>query len=145
MQNIIYLQQSNPYLFPILLLLAVLGLLIFVIYTVRKNRLVKLLNSDLLNNEYRLKELEEKVESLSSELNINRENIMALTADKKGLETLIEEKNKSLDQGREELASMKSEYYELQSIQVKKEKLISELNTTLETERQANLEKLAIL
>ena len=145
MQNIIYLQQSNPYLFPILLLLAVLGLLFFVIYTVRKNRLVKLLNSDLLNNEYRLKELDEKVESLSSELNINRENIMALTADKKGLETLIDEKNKSLDQHREEFASMKNDYYELQSIQVKKEKLISELNTTLETERQANLEKLAIL
>ncbi|MGI9533896.1 MAG: DNA recombination protein RmuC [Thermodesulfobacteriota bacterium] len=90
MQNIIYLQQGNPYLFPILLLLAVLGLTFFALYTIRKNKLIKLLNSDLLNIEYRDKELEEKVDTLSSELNISRESVMELTADKRGLETLLE-------------------------------------------------------
>lgn len=145
MQNIIYLQQSNPYLFPILLLLAVLGLVFFAIYTIRKNKLIKLLNSDLLNIEYRDKELEEKVDSLSSELNIGRESITELTADKRGLETLIEEKNKLIDSSTQENSSIKAEIDELRSKLTEKEKEISEVTTTLDKERESTSEKLAVL
>ena len=145
MQNIIYLQQSNPYLFPILLVLALLGLLFFALYTIRKNKLIRLLNSDLLNIEYRDKELEEKVDSLSSELNIGRETLTELTADKRGLETLIEEKNKLLESSGQDFSKLKSELDELQAKFLNKEKEISELTTTLEKERELTNEKLSVL
>ena len=145
MQSIIYLQQSNPYLFPILLLLAIVGIAILAVYSIKKSGLVKRLNSDLLNNEHTLKELEEKVETLGSQLNINRESVLELTADKKGLETLINEKDKLLNSFESQLSEVKSEYYDLQSNNLSKEKVISELETTLEKDREMNLEKLQIL
>lgn len=145
MQSIIYLQQSNPYLFPILLLLAIVGVVILAIYSIRKSSLVKMLNSDLLNNEHTFKELEEKVETLGSQLNINRESVLELTADKKGLETLIHEKDKSLNSFETQISEIKSEHYELQSNNLNKEKFISELETTIEKDRETNLQKLAIL
>jgi len=145
LQSIIYLQQSNPYLFPILLLLAIVGVVILVIYSIRKSNLVKMLNSDLLNNEHTFKELEEKVETLGSQLNINRESVLELTADKKGLETLIHEKDKSLNSFESQISEFKSENYELQSNNLNKEKFISELETTIEKDRETNLQKLAIL
>ncbi len=145
MQSIIYLQQSNPYLFPILLLLAIVGVVILAIYSIRKSNLVKMLNSDLLNNEHIFKELEEKVETLGSQLNINRESVLELTADKKGLETLIHEKDKSLNSFESQISEFKSENYELQSNNLNKEKFISELETTIEKDRETNLQKLAIL
>ncbi len=145
MQSIIYLQQSNPYLFPILLLLAIVVVVILAIYSIRKSNLVKMLNSDLLNNEHIFKELEEKVETLGSQLNINRESVLELTADKKGLETLIHEKDKSLNSFETQISEFKSENYELQSNNLNKEKFISELETTIEKDRETNLQKLAIL
>ena len=145
MQSIIYLQQSNPYLFPILLLLAIVGIAILAVYSIKKSGLVKRLNSDLLNNEHTLKELEEKVETLGSQLNINRESVLELTADKKGLETLINEKDKLLNSFESQLSEVKSEYYDLQSSNLSKEKVISELETTLEKDREMNMEKLQIL
>ena len=145
MQSIIYLQQSNPSLFPILLLLAIVGIAILAVYSIRKSSLVKRLNSDLLNNEYTFKELEEKVETLSSELNINRESVLELTADKKGLETLIAEKDKLLSSIESQLRDIKSDHYDLQSSNLNKEKIISELETTIEKDREMNHEKLQIL
>ena len=145
MQSIIYLQQSNPYLFPILLLLAIVGIAILAVYSLRKSNLVKRLNSDLLNNEYTFKELEEKVETLGSELNINRESVLELTADKKGLETLINEKDKLLSSFESQLSEIKSDHYDLQSNNLNKEKIISELETTIEKDREMNHEKLQIL
>jgi len=145
LQSIIYLQQSNPYLFPILLLLAIVGVVILAIYSIRKSNLVKMLNSDLLNNEHIFKELEEKVETLGSQLNINRESVLELTADKKGLETLIHEKDKLLNSFESQISEFKSENYELQSNNLNKEKFISELETTIEKDRETNLQKLAIL
>lgn len=145
MQSIIYLQQSNPYLFPILLLLAIIGIAILAIYSIRKSNLVKVLNSDLLNNEHTYKELEEKVETLSSQLNINRESVLELTADKKGLETLIHEKDKSLDSFESQINEIKSEHYDLQTSNINKEKIISELQTTIEKDKEINLQKLEIL
>ncbi len=145
MQSIIYLQQSNPYLFPILLLLAIVGVVILVIYSIRKSNLVKMLNSDLLNNEHTFKELEEKVETLGSQLNINRESVLELTADKKGLETLIHEKDKSLNSFETQISEIKSEHYDLQSSNINKEKIISELQTTIEKDKEINFQKLQIL
>lgn len=145
MQSLIYLQEVNPYLFPILLLLAIIGIAILAIYAIRKSNLVKMLNSELLNSEYTFKELEEKVETLSSELNINREAVLELTADKKGLETLINEKDKSLESLESRLSELKSENYEFQSSILTKEKIISELDTTIQKEREANIQKLEIL
>ena len=145
MQSLIYLQQSNPYLFPILLLLAIVGIAILAIYSIRKSNLVKLLSSDLLNNEHTFKELEEKVETQGSQLNIGRESVLELTADKKGLETLLIEKDKSIESIESQLSEVKSENYELQSNILSKEKLISELNTTIDKDREANLQKLQIL
>lgn len=145
MQSIIYLQQSNPYLFPILLLLAVVGIAVLAIYSYRKSSLVKMLNSDLLNNEYTFKELEEKVETLGSELNINRESVLELTADKKGLETLIQEKEKLISSFESQLREIKSDHYDLQSSYMNKEKIISELQTTIEKDKELNVQKLQIL
>ena len=145
MQSLIYLQQSNPYLFPILLLLAIVGIGVLAFYAIRKSNLVKILNSDLLNNEYTFKELEEKVETLGSELNINRESVLELTADKKGLETLIHEKDKLLGSLESQLSEVKSEKYDLQSSSLTREKIISELQTTIEKDREMNTEKLQIL
>jgi len=145
LQSIIYLQQSNPYLFPILLLLAIVGVVILAIYSIRKSSLVKMLNSDLLNNEHTFKELEEKVETLGSQLNINRESVLELTADKKGLETLIHEKDKSLNSFETQISEIKSEHYDLQSSNINKEKIISELQTTIEKDKEINFQKLQIL
>jgi DNA recombination protein RmuC len=145
LQSIIYLQQSNPYLFPILLLLAIVGVVILAIYSIRKSNLVKMLNSDLLNNEHTFKELEEKVETLGSQLNINRESVLELTADKKGLETLIHEKDKSLNSFETQISEIKSEHYDLQSSNINKEKIISELQTTIEKDKEINFQKLQIL
>ena len=145
MQSIIYLQQSNPYLFPILLLLAVIGIAVLAVYAYRKSNLVKMLNSDLLNNEYTFKELEEKVETLGSELNINRESVLELTADKKGLETLIQEKEKLISSFESQLREIKSDHYDLQSSFMNKEKIISELQTTIEKDKEINIQKLQIL
>lgn len=145
MQSIIYLQQSNPYLFPILLLLAIIGIAILAIYSIRKSNLVKLLSSDLLNNVHTFKELEEKVETQGSQLNINRESVLELTADKKGLETLLIEKDKSIVSIETQLSEVKSENYELQSNILSKEKLVSELSTTIDKDREANIQKLQIL
>ncbi len=145
MQSIIYLQQSNPYLFPILLLLAFIGIAVLAVYAYRKSNLVKMLNSDLLNNEYTFKELEEKVETLGSELNINRESVLELTADKKGLETLIQEKEKLISSFESQLREIKSDHYDLQSSFMNKEKIISELQTTIEKDKEINIQKLQIL
>jgi DNA recombination protein RmuC len=145
LQSIIYLQQSNPYLFPILLLLAIVGIAILAVYSIRKSNLVKVLNSDLLNNEHTFKELEEKVETLGSQLNINRESVLELTADKKGLETLIHEKDKLLNSFETQISEIKSEHYDLQSSNINKEKIISELQTTIEKDKEINFQKLQIL
>jgi len=122
-----------------------MGIAILAVYSIRKSNLVKMLNSDLLNNEYTFKELEEKVETLGSELNINRESVLELTADKKGLETLIHEKDKLLGSLESQLSEIKSEKYDLQSSSLTREKIISELQTTIEKDREMNNEKLQIL
>jgi len=121
------------------------GVAILAIYSIRKSNLVKVLNSDLLNNEYSFKELEEKVETRGSELNINRESVLELTADKKGLETLINEKDRLIKSLESQISEFKSENYELQSNNLIKEKFISELETTIEKDRENNIQKLAIL
>ena len=106
---------------------------------------MKLLSSDLLNNVHTFKELEEKVETQGSQLNINRESVLELTADKKGLETLLIEKDKSIVSIETQLSEVKSENYELQSNILSKEKLVSELSTTIDKDREANIQKLQIL
>ena len=117
--------------FPILLFLAVLVLIFFVIYTIRKGSFIKLLNSNLFN--------------ISSELNISRESVTELTASKKGLETLIDEKNKLIESSSQDINSLRAELDELRNKLVNKEKEISELTTTIEKERESTSEKLAVL
>ena len=131
----------------------------FLIYFLKKNKLAAFLSSKLesskteisnLQSELQIKDnnlvqVKDGVKSLSVELNTLRESITNLTADKKALESRLDEREKLINSYLSQIEGSKNEFKELNQRIIQDEKLISELKTTIDKDRELSEEKLSLL
>ena len=90
-------------------------------------------------------ELKVELQKLNSELTGARESITSLTADRKSLESRLEEKEMVFNSVSGQLDESRKEIQELNRRILSDQSTISELKTTIEKERESSKEKLQLL
>lgn len=132
---------------------------ILVVYLLGKTRSEKKLSTRLVDAENRLYSLgyelsakektlqqyEVQTAELNDEVKTARQNVTSLSADRKSLESRLDEREKVLNSYSTRLDETKKELAELNQKVINDQRIISELKTTVDKERESSKEKLELL